>query len=101
MGYSTDFFGEFEVTPTLKPEHAAYLRKFTETRRMKRDAAKTAARPDPIREAVGLPVGVEGCYFVGAEEGWGAPDIGVDLKDRAVKLIADVFGVPLPKVAGG
>lgn len=32
---------------------------------MKRNAELTAKRPDPVREAVGLPVGPEGCYFVG------------------------------------
>lgn len=35
---------------------------------MRRDAAKTALRPDPVREAAGLPVGIEGGYFVGAGE---------------------------------
>jgi hypothetical protein len=33
---------------------------------MKRNAALTLQRPDPLREAVGLPAGVEGEYFVGA-----------------------------------
>lgn len=33
---------------------------------MRRDEKVTAGRPDPIREAVGLPVGVEGQYFVSA-----------------------------------
>lgn len=67
MGYTTDFTGAFTVTPALKPEHAAYIRKFNKTRRMKRDAAKAAKMPDPIREAVGLPVGNEGAFFVGGE----------------------------------
>jgi hypothetical protein len=51
----------------LTPEHAAYLKKFAETRRMKRDARKVQSLPDPIREAVGLPLGKEGGYFVGAQ----------------------------------
>jgi hypothetical protein len=66
MGYTTDFWGEFKLDKKLTPEHAAYLRKFNDTRRMQRDAEKTAKRPDPVREAVGLPVGIEGGYFVGA-----------------------------------
>jgi hypothetical protein len=49
----------------LRPEHAAYLVKFSETRRMKRDATKAAGLPDPTREAVGLPLGEEAGYFVG------------------------------------
>lgn len=66
MGYTTDFDGEFTCTPALTPEQVAYLKAFAETRRMKRDATKTATLPDPIREAVGLPVGWEGGYFVSA-----------------------------------
>lgn len=66
MGYTTSFDGKFNVTPALTTFHADYLRKFNETRRMKRDAEKTAARPDPARVLVGLPVGQEGCFFVGA-----------------------------------
>jgi hypothetical protein len=67
MGYTTDFSGEFTVTPPLTPEHKAYLEKFAETRRMKRDEAVTASRPDPLREAVGLPIGREGGFFVNEE----------------------------------
>ena len=66
MGYTTDFDGYFELNKPLKPEHAAYLHKFSDTRRMKRSEKITAGRPDPIREAVGLPVGKDGGYFVGA-----------------------------------
>lgn len=66
MGYTTDFCGFFEIAPELAPEHRAYLDKFNQSRRMKRDAEKTALLSDPLREAVGLPVGEEGGYFVGA-----------------------------------
>ena len=37
MGYTTDFTGHFEITPTLTEEHRAFLVKFNETRRMKRN----------------------------------------------------------------
>ena len=67
MGYTTDFVGDFEVTPPLSLEHAIYLACFSGTRRMERDAAKAAALPDPRRKAVGLPVGEHGSFFVGAE----------------------------------
>lgn len=67
MGYTTDFSGEFLVDPVLSPEHREYLTAFSKTRRMKRDETKAAALPDPIREAVGLPVGKDGAYFVGGE----------------------------------
>jgi hypothetical protein len=64
MGYSTDFDGEFKLDKPLTEAQVAYLTKFAETRRMKRNAELTAKRPDPLREAVGLPVGTEGEYFV-------------------------------------
>jgi uncharacterized protein (TIGR02996 family) len=55
----------------LRPEHAAYLRQFGDTRRMKRDAALLEGVADPVREAVGVPVGVEGAWFVGSDEYFG------------------------------
>ena len=65
MGYDTSFEGAFTVTPTLRPEHVDYLRAFARTRRMERVEADAALLPDPIREAVGLPVGLDGSFFVG------------------------------------
>lgn len=67
MGYTTDFEGHFKVTPELKQEHADYINMFSGTRRMKRDASVLAGFEDPIREAVGLPIGDEGSYFVGGD----------------------------------
>jgi hypothetical protein len=78
MGYTTDFMGAFLLDKPLSPEHYAYLKAFNETRRMRRDAEKTKLRPDPIREAVGLPVGPEGSYFVG-EGGFMGQDNGSDV----------------------
>jgi hypothetical protein len=69
MGYSTDFHGQFDCTPPLKPEHLAFLNAFSDTRRIQRDAEKAALLPDPIREAAGLPIGVEGANYVGGREG--------------------------------
>ena len=71
MGYITNFNGRIKLDRKLTPEQAAYLRKFAETRRMKRDARITAGRPDPIRHAVGLPTGIEGEFFVGADGSFG------------------------------
>jgi hypothetical protein len=68
MGYQTDFDGSFTITPPLPPERVAYLQKFNETRRMKRDATRAETIKDPIREAVGLPIGPEGAYFVGGRD---------------------------------
>src|SRR5947207_635951 len=68
MGYTTDFKGEFSLDRPLSPEHAAYLTRFSETRRMRRNADMTALLPDPLREAVGLPVGVDGAFYIGDKD---------------------------------
>lgn len=65
MGYSTDFSGNFSLNTPLAANHAAYLRKFAETRRMERKQTIASKLPDPIREAAGLPIGKQGAYFVG------------------------------------
>jgi uncharacterized protein (TIGR02996 family) len=58
----------------LRPEHAAYLMTFSRTRRVRRDPAKAARLPDPVREAVGLPLGEEAAYFVGGRGFMGQDD---------------------------
>lgn len=65
MGYQTNFEGEFQVIPPLKTEHREYLVAFSCTRRMKRDVNRAQQLPDPLRLAVGLPLGFEAAYFVG------------------------------------
>lgn len=81
MGYTTDFHGEFILNRPLTVAHKAFLTKFSETRRMLRNASKTAKRPDPIRKAAKLPVGGDGAYFVG-EEGDFGQDGGPDVTDH-------------------
>ena len=76
MGYTTDFDGEFIVTPALEPKHRAYLEAFSSTRRMTRDAKQASKLPDPLRKAVGLPIGTDGGYFVGDTEGEGMDAFG-------------------------
>lgn len=66
MGYTTDFEGTFLLNRPLAPHDRAYLAKFSETRRMKRNAGLAAELPDPIRQDANLPIGPEGAYFVGA-----------------------------------
>ncbi len=65
MGYTSDFTGEFTLDKPLKAEHAVYLHKFSDTRRMKRDAKIAETLPDPARKDAGLPIGDDGAYFVG------------------------------------
>lgn len=76
MGYTTEFSGGFNCTPQLSEEHANYLRQFAATRRMQRDPRKAEKLDDPLRQAVGLPIGKDGCYFVGGREFGGQGDDG-------------------------
>lgn len=74
MGYSTRFDGSLAVEPALTPAQRGYLNLFAGTRRMRREPAATERRPDPSRLAAGLPVGLEGGYFVGAGGDLGQED---------------------------
>lgn len=67
MGYTTTFTGKFRCTPALNADQVAYLKALSHTRRMQRKGASKL--PDPLREAVGLPLGEECEYFVGGT-GW-------------------------------
>lgn len=81
MGYTTSFMGAFGITPPLSAAHRDYLKELNNTRRMQRDPEKTKKYPDPLREAVGLPLGEEGEYYVGANipgEHWTANGIQMD-----------------------
>ena len=80
MGYTTDFHGRFTLDKPLTLEQAKYLYTFACTRRVKRNANLTLQRDDPIRKAVGLPVGEEGEFFVG-ESGFYGQDDGSDVLD--------------------
>lgn len=71
MGYTTKFTGRFVCTPALNNDQVAYLTALSETRRMQRKGASKL--PDPLRHAVGLPLGVEDEYFVGGT-GWAGQD---------------------------
>lgn len=65
MGYTTDFIGKLTITPELTDAQVAYINQFSNTRRMKRKASLCRNMHDPLRKAVGLPMG-DGCgYFVG------------------------------------
>lgn len=68
MGYTTSFTGDWTVTPPLEERHRLYLNQFAESRRMARDPEKAEKLPDPLRIAVGLPIGYEGAYYVGTAD---------------------------------
>lgn len=66
MGYSTDFYGFWTLTPALSLAQTDYLQKFSRTKRVKRD-------PDAIENnrrltAIGLDLGVNAEYFVDIED---------------------------------
>lgn len=65
MGYTTEFEGEFKISPNVSEYHVKYIKAFNETRRMKRDSKICETLPDPIRLDANLPVGEFGEYFVG------------------------------------
>jgi len=65
MGYTTEFEGEFAIEPPLTKEQTAYLKQFCDTRRIRRDLEKASKLPDPLREAVALPLGEDAEFFVG------------------------------------
>lgn len=64
MGYTTDFNGRFKFSKKLNQDQINYLEKLARTRRVKRDASLCVDVFDPVREAVNLPVGVEGEFCV-------------------------------------
>jgi len=55
----------------LSKKHREYLKAFNGTRRMKRDVSKMGDLKDPLRTAVGLPLGDEGCFYVGSSNNSG------------------------------
>lgn len=65
MGYNTEFKGHFSLHRFLRPEHKAYLQRFAEIRHLELDEEKLKRYLDPLREAVGLPIGKNGMYFTG------------------------------------
>lgn len=68
MGYITEFAGRFNLDRPLTQEHANYLNRFNQTRRVKRDVNVIEPLPDPVRLAVNLPIGIEGEYFVDSDK---------------------------------
>lgn len=66
MGYVTRFNGIFRLDRPLAPHYRAYLQAFHEVTHYQWDVTLLADELDPVREAVGLPLGEHGCYFTGS-----------------------------------
>lgn len=67
MGYTTEFEGQFTLDKPLTKGQIMFLVAFSETRRVKRNEFLAVKMNDPARDAAGLPVGKDGCYFVGGK----------------------------------
>lgn len=99
MGYTTEFTGKFTLDKPLVSAHRHFLGALAATRRMRRDPAKAAQLPDPIREAAGLEVGVDGQHYVGgayvsASGAVEAPDFGQAEDDSVVERNRPPSGQP-------
>lgn len=67
MCYTLEVEGHITIDRPLTPAQLAYLKKFCERMRLSRDPIKAAKLPDPLREAVKLPIGEESEYYIGTE----------------------------------
>jgi hypothetical protein len=65
MSYTTRFLGRFGLSRRLAEGEYEYLKAFAATARITRDEGRASALHDSRREAVGLPIGPDGAYFVG------------------------------------
>lgn len=65
MGYDTIFKGFFLFDRPLAKDQILYLKKFANTRRMRRNPEIAKNMEDLLRLAVDLPVGIDGEFFVG------------------------------------
>jgi len=66
MGYTTEFQGSFKLDRKLDDNHHKYLDQFAYTRRICRKVDVVSQFKDPIRQAVNLPIGNDGGYYVGS-----------------------------------
>lgn len=66
MGYTTDFYGQFEFNKPLEPWLVEYVEKFCQTRRMKRDNEKIKELYPKWKDmCLNGELGTDGEYFVG------------------------------------
>jgi len=72
MGYTTEFKGQIEIDPPLSAERMSYINKFSETRRMKRNAQMLQNKFGG-NFGFNNQYGLEGEFFVGGS-GFGGQD---------------------------
>jgi hypothetical protein len=66
--YTTEFEGRFKLSKPLTSDQVNYLNAFSDVRHMRRRTSMVLLLPDPKREAVGLPAGTEGEFYVGGQD---------------------------------
>ena len=65
MRYKMATKGSLDLEPKLTAMQTEYLNRFHEMTHFTLDPRRLRGVPDPAREAVGLPIGRRGAYFVG------------------------------------
>lgn len=75
MGYTTDFKGQFDISPALSDAQVKYLQDFSSTRRMKRDNSKLLELYGECTNIMGT-YGTEGEFFVPDSGNYGQEDDG-------------------------
>ena len=73
----------------LKPQHLVYLQRFANVKHVKRDIHLALKLADPLREAVGLPVGEQGCYVTG-----GLGTLGQESDNSVISRSSPPMGMP-------
>lgn len=97
MGYNTWFEGQFHLSYPLTPEHKNYLQAFSEVRHMTWNAELLEQmEDDPVRLAVGLPIGEEGQYFTGQAARTGHYDNHPALMKKIVRPFFSFPRLPYP-----
>ena len=85
MGVDILYEGAFVLDKPLQPVQRWYLQHFSDNRRVTWFEGKVERVDDPLRVAVGLPVGPDGAYFVGKEEVGKNYGILIDNNDPLIK----------------
>ncbi len=71
MSHQIIIQGELALNPKLSPSQRAYLSRFSNTRRMKRNNNLLIKEDDDLRTDVNLPLGVDSEYYVGSPAAMG------------------------------
>ena len=71
MNCTTEFEGSFTFNKPLNTDQIAYLKKFSKTRRMKRNPNLIKTKANSLREKVGLPLGEDAEFYISGKGPFG------------------------------